>query len=246
MKDLLSIEQVSVARGGRTVLHEVDLSVGPGELVALLGPNGSGKSTLALAAIAALPLELGSISMSGVRIDKTSPDRARREGLILVPEGHRVLGQLSLLENLEVSAAYLRRPSAKNAVERALELFPELKDRLNVAASALSGGQKQMVALAQAFIGNPKVLIVDELSLGLAPVVTRRLIKTLLQMKAEGAAILLVEQFTSLALEVADRAYLLSRGRVVFDGAAIQLVEQPELLHQAYLASEANPAHAAA
>ncbi|MBC7799575.1 MAG: ABC transporter ATP-binding protein [Gemmatimonadaceae bacterium] len=236
----LTLEGVSVSRGGRRVLHDVSLNVGSGEVVALLGANGAGKSSLVMTCVGVHAPDSGSIHLDGVRLDGLSPDRIRRHGVAVVAEGHRVLGKLTVRENLDVSALQHPAHAVRSVVEHTLELFPELVPHLGATAGNLSGGQKQMVAICQALIAQPRILLIDELSLGLAPVVVNRLVAALKTIAAQGVGILLVEQFTTLALSMADRAYLLELGRLAYEGPASVLSQNPEILHRAYLASAAG------
>jgi branched-chain amino acid transport system ATP-binding protein len=179
----------------------------------------------------------GSVCLAGVTLEGFSPDRIRRAGLALVPEGHRVLGQLSVEDNILVAALEASAAARREGLAHAYEIFPELLERRRQSASELSGGQKQMVAMAQAFIAKPRFMIVDELSLGLAPAVVKRLAEALKIAAARGIGVLLIEQFANLALDLADQALVLERGRLVFSGAAVTLKAQPDILHGAYLAS---------
>lgn len=234
----LKLENVNVSRANRQVLYDISLELASGEIVALLGANGAGKSSLVMTCIGAHRTSGGRIAVNGRSLIGLSPDRIRAHGVAVVPEGHRVLGKLTVRENLEVAALRLPSRLAKLAVERTIDIFPELKPHLGMTAGNLSGGQKQMVAISQALAAQPKILLIDELSLGLAPLVIERLVEALKLIAANGVGILLVEQFTALALSIASRAYLLDLGRIVFDGPAHVLAGKPEILHRAYLAAE--------
>jgi branched-chain amino acid transport system ATP-binding protein len=231
----LSLKDVSVARGGHTVVHEVSLDVTPGEVTALLGPNGAGKSSLVLAVGGVLKPLGGSVAMDGRELAARRPEKIRQAGLAIVPEGRRLLRELTVEDNLRVATYSLSRPQAKAGRERALELFPELEKRLTTAAGSLSGGEQQMVVLAQALVSQPRYVIIDELSLGLAPVVVQRLIPTIRSVAEVGIGVLLIEQFATVALGLAERAYVMEGGRIRYEGAAQELREKPELLHSAYL-----------
>jgi len=163
-------------------------------------------------------------------------DAIRRAGIAVVPEGHRILSSLTVRDNLRAAGSMHPTGKLSEAIERALTLFPELKPRLDVAGGALSGGQKQMVSMSQALIAEPRFLLIDELSLGLAPAVVKRLADILPRITEAGVGILLIEQFTTLALRLSRRAYVLERGRVVYDGTAEKLRDNPQILHSAYLA----------
>lgn len=232
---VLEVRGLYVNRGGKPVVHGVDLDVAPGEVVALLGPNGAGKSSTVLALAGAIPRARGSVQLGGTPLHGLSADAVRRCGLAIVPEGHQVLGALSVRDNLLVAALALPRRAVDAAMARALAIFPELGERLDQRASSLSGGQKQMVCVAQALIVSPKVLVIDELSLGLAPLVVHRLAEVVRVSAAQGVGVLLIEQFTTLALGIAAHACVLQRGRIVWSGAAQVLRDQPEILHGSYL-----------
>lgn len=240
----LVFEAVTVARGARTVVHGVDIDVPAGGIVALLGPNGAGKTSLVLAAGGVLPLAGGRIVLDGRPLPRHRPDRARAAGLAVVPEGHRVLGELSVLDNLRVAGSSLARPALTEGVDAALARFPELAERLGQRAGSLSGGQQQMLALAQATVARPRFLVIDELSFGLAPIVVRRLVPELQALAAEGVGILLIEQFAAVALELAGTVHLMDRGRIRHRGAAAELAAHPELLHSAYLPGGTAPSPA--
>ena len=232
--DALVLEEVSVARGGRTVVRGVSLAVPVGEITALLGPNGAGKSSLVLAVAGVLPLAGGTIRAGATPLTGRRPERVRAAGVATVPEGHRVLGDLSVDDNLRVAARRLARGDRDAARERVLDLFSELRELGDRRAGSLSGGEQQMLALGQAVIGRPRYLIVDELSLGLAPVVVRRLVPALHEVARQGVGVLLIEQFTALALGVATNAHVLVRGRLRLSEAAATLRDQPDLLADSY------------
>jgi branched-chain amino acid transport system ATP-binding protein len=231
----LRLENLVVERGGRAVVREVSLEVTPGEVTALLGPNGAGKSSLVLAVGGVLRPAKGSIRLDGSDLTSRRPERIRQAGVAIVPEGRRLLPLLTVRDNLGVATYSLSRSDAKQGMERALELFPELQKRLDVAGRLLSGGEQQMLVLAQALVSQPKFLFIDELSLGLAPVVVQRLLPTIREVAESGVGVLLIEQFATVALGLAKRAYIMEGGRVQFSGLASELKENPNLLHSAYL-----------
>ncbi|WHO76707.1 ABC transporter ATP-binding protein [Rhizobium sp. BT03] len=232
----VSVENLVVERGGKRVIHDISFSVAAGKVTTLLGANGAGKSSTVIAMAGVLPRG-GAVRLGDIALEGFAPDRIRRAGLALVPEGHRVLGQLSVEDNILVAALDPSAVGRRKGLERAYEIFPELAERRRQSASDLSGGQKQMVAMAQAFVAKPRFMIVDELSLGLAPAVVKRLAEALKIAAACGIGVLLIEQFANLALDLADKALVLERGRLVFDGPAATLKAQPDILHGAYLAS---------
>lgn len=233
----LQVSNLCVSRGSKAVLHNISFTVSPGRILALLGPNGAGKSSLVLALAGVLPASAGTVRLHERSLAGKKPDVVRAQGLVVVPEGHMVLGDLSVADNLHVGATHLPAAAAKRAFDLALEVFPELKDRLQQPAGMLSGGQKQMVCMAQALMAEPKVLVIDELSLGLAPVVVQRLTKVITELAQMGVGIVLIEQFTQLALAVAQDAVVLSRGHIAFSGTTQQLKVQPEILRSSYLAA---------
>jgi branched-chain amino acid transport system ATP-binding protein len=234
MDDALVLEAVSVARGGRQVVRGATIRVPRGEITALLGPNGAGKSSLVLAVAGVIRPAGGSIRADGIQLAGRRPEKIRQAGVATVPEGHRVLGDLSVEDNIRVAAARLPRRARPAAVERVHEVFGELRELRDRRAGTLSGGQQQMLALAQAIVCDPKYLVVDELSLGLAPVVVRRLVPALRAIAAQGVGVLLIEQFTALALGVSTTAHVLVRGRIRLSEAAELLRRQPELLAANY------------
>jgi branched-chain amino acid transport system ATP-binding protein len=233
----LVVRDLVVARGGRPVLRGVSLAVPPGEVTALLGANGAGKSTTVLTMAGILPAISGSVSCEGVALLGRPPDAVRRHGVALVLEGHPVLTGLTVRDNLAAAGLMLSRREAEREIAAALEIFPELRERLSVAAQNLSGGQKQMVVIAQGMISHPRYLLIDELWFGLAPAIVARLGATVAAIAARGVGILLIEQFTTLALGLAKNAYVMERGSVVFAGSSAELRAHPEILHGAYLAS---------
>jgi branched-chain amino acid transport system ATP-binding protein len=231
----LRLANLTVARGGRDVVHDITIDVSPGEVTALLGPNGAGKSSMVLAVGGVLPLKAGTVTLAGQQLAGKRPERIRRAGLAIVPEGRRLLGELTVEDNLKIATYTLSTKAGAAARAHALELFPELEKRLHNQARALSGGEQQMVVLAQALVSQPKYIIIDELSLGLAPVVVQRLIPTINTVTNTGIGVLLIEQFAAVALGLANRAYVIEGGHIQYAGTAHELKTTPELLHSAYL-----------
>ena len=231
----LRLEGLCVPRADRMVLRDVSLEIPAGEVTTLLGPNGTGKSTLVLAVAGALRPTAGRVMLDDQDLTKRRPEKIRRAGVAVVPEGRRLLHQLTVADNLRVATYSLTNGEAESGIDYALELFPELKPRMDTTGRDLSGGQQQMVVLAQALASRPKVLLVDELSLGLAPLVVKRLVPTLAAVAASGVGVLLIEQFAHVALGLANRAYILGGGRIRYAGTAQELKDKPEMLHSAYL-----------
>ncbi|HEY2507699.1 MAG TPA: ATP-binding cassette domain-containing protein [Streptosporangiaceae bacterium] len=231
----LELRHLTVQRGSRAVVREVSLDIPAAGVTALLGPNGAGKSSLVLAVGGILRPVAGSVQLDGRDLARLRPERIRRAGVAIVPEGRRLLPDLSVDDNIRVAAYALPAAAARAGRERVLELFPELTRRLSAPARALSGGEQQMVVLAQALISQPRYLLIDELSLGLAPVVISRLIPTIRAVAAAGIGVLLIEQFAAVALGLAGHAYILEGGRIRYSGAASELRDHPDLLRSAYL-----------
>lgn len=234
----LKIEGLSVARGGKPVVREISLEIASGAVTTLLGPNGAGKSTMVLTVGGVLRPTAGTVSVDGQNLTRLRPERIRQAGVAIVPEGRRLLPDLTVQDNLRVATYSLSRDDAKRGIAYALEVFPQLEARWGATARTLSGGEQQMVVLAQALVSKPRFILVDELSLGLAPVVVKRLVPALERAAAEGIGVLLIEQFVHVALAVADSAYVIENGRIVYQGTAAELKAHPERLHSAYLLRE--------
>jgi branched-chain amino acid transport system ATP-binding protein len=231
----LTLDKLTIARNGRPVVREVSLEIPPGEVTALLGPNGAGKSSLVLGVAGVLHPEAGTVTAGDVDLTGRRPERIRRAGVAVVPEGRRLLSELTVDDNLAVACYSLSREDARAGRQWALELFPELNERLDTAARSLSGGEQQMLVLAQALVSKPRYMLIDELSLGLAPVIIKRLIPTIRTVAESGVGVLLIEQFATVALGLANRVHVMDRGRVEFSGSAQELKENPDMLHSSYL-----------
>jgi branched-chain amino acid transport system ATP-binding protein len=231
----LTLEKFTVARNGRPVVRDVDLSIPQGEVTALLGPNGAGKSSLVLGVAGVLRPEGGKVTAGDLDLTARRPERIRRAGVAVVPEGRRLLSDLTVDDNLAVACYSLSREDARAGRVWALELFPELNQRLDTSARSLSGGEQQMLVLAQALVSKPKFMLIDELSLGLAPVIIKRLIPTIRTVAESGVGVLLIEQFATVALGLANRVHVMDRGRIEFSGSAQELKQNPDLLHSSYL-----------
>ena len=231
----LALSGLTVTRGGRAVVREVSIEVPAGQVTALLGPNGAGKSSLVLAVGGVLRLQSGTVELDGADLAGRRPERIRQSGVAIIPEGRRLLSDLTVEDNLRVAMYALSRPQAEAGRARVLELFPQIASRLSAPARALSGGEQQMLVLAQALVSEPRFMLIDELSLGLAPVVVNRLIPVIRSVAEAGTGVLLIEQFATVALGLASRAYVMEGGRIRFSGPASELRSNPELLRSAYL-----------
>jgi len=231
----LQIADLTVERGGRAVVKQVTVEIPAGQVTALLGPNGAGKSTLVLAVGGVLRPKAGSVLLDEAELTGRRPERIRQAGVAIVPEGRRLLPDLTVEDNLRVASYALSREAAQAGRTKVLELFPQLEQRLSALARTLSGGEQQMVVLAQALIAQPRYMLIDELSLGLAPVVVSRLIPVIAAIAEGGTGVLLIEQFATVALGLANHAHVMEGGRIRFSGPASELRAHPELLQSAYL-----------
>jgi branched-chain amino acid transport system ATP-binding protein len=237
----LVLKDLSAGYRGVPVVRELNLEVRPGEVVALLGPNGAGKTTT-LETIAGLNRPIsGTVNLSGQTISGGPAHLLARRGLALVPEGRALFPGLTVREHLRLAGGRGRRAGRGDSHEdELLEMLPELRKCLGRKAGLLSGGEQQMLAIGRALVTRPRLLLVDEMSLGLAPVIVERLIPILRRAADElGASVLFVEQHVALALDVADRAYVLTHGRIRLEGAAAELRERRELLAASYLGETA-------
>ena len=224
----LRVEGLRVDRLGQPVVRGVDLSVAPGQVTVMLGANGAGKSTLLDGISGVLPVAAGRILLDGADITRSSRQRRVRAGLAYVQQGRTVFPSLTVEENFLVTAG-------RAHLDVAFDLFPELRARASVAAELLSGGEQQMVVLGRAMLRRPRVLMIDELSLGLAPTVIDRMLQAVEHLAASGIGLLLVEQFVERALTVGDSAVVMARGEVALRGTASQIQRQPGQLRDAYL-----------
>jgi branched-chain amino acid transport system ATP-binding protein len=227
---LLELRQLSVQFGGITAVSDLSLQVWPGELVALLGANGAGKTTTLRAISRLVPTSGGQILWQGAEISRLSTERTVKLGIGHCPEGRRVLARQSVAANLELGA-WLRRDRAAIAadLDRCYQLFPRLAERRRQLAGSLSGGEQQMLAIARALMGRPTLLLLDEPSLGLAPLLVAEVMRTLAELRRQGLTLLLVEQNANAALAIADRAVVLEAGAVTLQGLAADLLRDPEL-----------------
>jgi len=228
---MLEIENVSAGYGNQRVLHGVSLSLGNGQLVAVLGPNGHGKTTLLRCISGIVRPTTGHIRLDDEEIDKLRIDEIVHRGIVHIPQGDLIFPQMSVLENL-LMGAYLEtdRATTKRRLEQVCELLPRLRERQNQIANTLSGGERRMLAIGRGLMIGGKTLLIDEPSLGLAPLVIDQIYQVLADLKAEGRAILLVEENASRVADVADVAYLLDDGRVVWQGLPQQMWDNAELI----------------
>ncbi len=232
---MLEVRDLQVAYGQAGALWGVSFDLHPKELLCVVGPNGAGKTTLINTLAGILRARGGQIRLEGRDITALPPHRFCEAGIAIVPEGRRLFGGMTVLENLEIGST-LPAAKAKRAqsLEAVLTLFPALKVKLQQAAGELSGGQQQMVAIGRALMACPKLLLLDEPSLGLSPLITTEMFATIQRVNAEGTSVLLVEQNVSMALRVADRAYVLEEGRMVASGTPDELMQRDEV-RRAYL-----------
>ncbi|HSD85235.1 MAG TPA: ABC transporter ATP-binding protein [Anaerolineae bacterium] len=232
---MLHIEQVAAAYGDVHALWDVSLEVQAHEIVVLIGPNGAGKTTL-MRAIAGLHRPLsGQITFDGRALHTLAAHQIVEQGIILVPEGRRLFGSMTVVENLELGAYTRRAKQQRNrTLQHVLDVFPLLAERRHDRASSLSGGQQQMLAMGRALMGVPRLLMLDEPSLGLAPLIVRHIFEIVKAINAEGVTVLLVEQNARKALELAHRAYILEQGRIVGTGSGSDLLHNDEV-REAYL-----------
>lgn len=232
---LLEVVGLCAGYGDVPVLRGIDLSIPAGSITALIGANGAGKTTLLRAISGIIPTEAGTIHYDGQDIVGMPPQDIVRSGLVQVPEGRRLFPDMTVLENLLVgSSSPVARPKRDENLATVLELFPKVRERRTQLAGTLSGGEQQMVAIARALMASPRLLLLDETSLGLAPIVVDEIFVAVRRLVAQGLTLLVVEQNTALALEVADHGYVLEQGRFAIQGAASSLAADPRV-KQAYL-----------
>ena len=233
--NLLELTHLEVAYSGIKAVKGIDVSVSQGELVCLIGANGAGKTTTLKAIAALVPVTSGSITYEGRALADTPAFALVRRGLALVPEGRGVFGQLSVAENLAMGA-YVRDdgPAIADDLARMLGLFPRLKERLNQSAGTLSGGEQQMLAIARALMSRPRLLLLDEPSMGLAPLIVEKIFEIVANIARDGVTILLVEQNARLALETCQRGYVMESGEITLAGMASELLDNPQV-RAAYL-----------
>ena len=234
---LLEVSGLEAGYGKIAVLHGVSLGIGAGEVVSLLGPNGAGKTTLLRAISGLLPWSAGSIRFDGRDMKGAGPRESTRAGLVHVVEGHRVFTQISVTDNLLLAGYDLPRRERAARIEEALEFFPEIAAKRHERGGALSGGQQQMLAVAQGLVRRPRLLMLDEPSAGLSPVLVDRVLDVVNRLSAAGTAVLLVEQLIEKALAVSDRVYALAQGHMVLEARADE-ADLPHRLERAYFGQD--------
>jgi branched-chain amino acid transport system ATP-binding protein len=230
--EALSVSGINALYGDSHVLHEVSFALASGRVLALLGRNGAGKTTCMSAIIGFLPPRDGEVRLFGEPITRLSPEVISRKGIGFVPQGRRVFASLTVRENLDVARRSRAEAATPWTLARVCELFPRLQERLNQQAGSLSGGEQQMLAIARALMGNPRVLLMDEPSEGLAPLIVAEVGRTIARLKDAGQSIVLVEQNLKLALDLADDVVMLNTGRVVFAGNVAEVRDNEVLLTQ--------------
>ncbi|MBI5778451.1 MAG: ABC transporter ATP-binding protein [Planctomycetes bacterium] len=230
---MLILNDVHTAYGPIEVLKGVSLEVKPGEIVTIIGANGAGKTTTLMAISGINHLKQGTITFTGERIDNLPAHEIVAKGIVQIPEGRRIFPRLTVLENLQMGA-FIRNDDTSSDIDRAFKLFPILKERAAQKGGTLSGGEQQMLAIARALMARPKLLMLDEPSLGLAPIIVTRIFDAIKELNQSGTTILLVEQNARMALQIASRGYVLELGRVALSDTAQNLLNNPKV-KEAYL-----------
>ena len=227
---MLDVRDLRVDYGRAPALWNVSLTIGDGELVCVVGPNGAGKTTLINALAGMHPAKSGRITLDGCEMTSLAPHKFSAAGVALVPEGRRLFARMTVRENLEIGG-YARavRAARNRTLADVCTLFPVVRDKLDAPAGSLSGGQQQMVAIGRALMAKPRLLLLDEPSLGLSPIVVQAMFRAIREVNAAGTAVLLVEQNVTMALEIASRAYLLEEGRIAAEGTPAAVFSTPEL-----------------
>ena len=238
MSNILEIRNLVVSYGGIEAVKGIDLDVEQGKIVTLIGSNGAGKSTTLKTIAGLVKPKSGSIAFHGEPLLGKSTDQIVSRGVTLVPEGRRVFPNLTVAENLRIGA-YLRKQNIQDDLNRVYELFPRLKEREWQLAGTLSGGEQQMLAVGRALMAKPKLIMMDEPSLGLAPIVVRGIFDIIREINAQGITVLLIEQNANMALKIADRAYVMQTGQITMSGSGRELAENEEV-KAAYLGKSKN------
>jgi branched-chain amino acid transport system ATP-binding protein len=239
---MLEVEDIDVYYGRVQALRSLSFKVGEGEMVALLGANGAGKTTTLRAVSGLVPYAAGSVRVGGREVGSVAPAHVVRLGVAQLPQGRELFGELTVRENLRLGhwSRRTERDRLDERVERVFELFPRLRERATQHAATMSGGEQQMLAVGRALMSEPRLLLVDEASMGLAPMVVAQLFEAIEAVNRAGTAVLVVEQFVHLALRHTQRAYVLAKGEVVLEGRSADLLGSPELM-AAYLGAEVSP-----
>jgi branched-chain amino acid transport system ATP-binding protein len=232
MSELLQVSSIAASYGKVTALRDVSIAVQPGEIVAILGANGAGKTTLLNTISGVLPLSSGDISFNGTRINGKKPWQTSRLGIIQIPEGREIFPDMTVEANLRIVDAFGGGP--RFTVDEILEMFPRLRERLTQLAGGLSGGEQQMLAIGRGLMACPRLILFDEPSLGLSPMLSKFVLNSISRLREKGIASLLVEQNMRAALRIADRAYVLRVGRIVRAGSASEIANAPDI-QEAYL-----------
>jgi len=231
---LLAIENLTVSYGGIQALRGISFNVEEGEVVTLIGANGAGKSTTLKTICGLVRPQAGSVTYKDETLHKVSPHKIVSMGISQVPEGRRVFTRLTVLENLEMGAYTRNKVETRHSLESVFSRFPRLQERKNQLAGTLSGGEQQMLAMGRALMSRPRLLLLDEPSMGLAPMLVREIFSIITEINRSGTTILLVEQNANMALSIASRAYVLETGKIVLSGPATELASNPEV-RKAYL-----------
>ncbi|HHV95695.1 MAG TPA: ABC transporter ATP-binding protein [Clostridiaceae bacterium] len=234
---MLKIQNLSVNYGYIAAVKNISLEVNEGEIVTLIGGNGAGKTTTLMAISGLVPKASGTITFKGVNITKMSPDKIVKMGICHVPEGRRIFPSLTVYENLmagTIGNPSLKKPQIKQLLEKNYELFPRLRERMKQSGGSLSGGEQQMLAIARGLMMDPDIIMLDEPSLGLAPIIVEEIFDLILKIRNAGKTVLLIEQNASMALSIADRGYVIETGNVVLEGKGRELLANPDV-RKAYL-----------
>ncbi len=234
MSEVLKVEDIHVYYGSIHAIKGVTFNVSQGEIVTLIGANGAGKSTILNSIARLLPLKTGSITFMNENLNRIAPHKIVSKNLALVPEGRRIFGQMTVLENLEMGAYTQKSDILSDDLNKVFELFPRLKERKKQIAGTLSGGEQQMLAMARALMSNPKVLMLDEPSMGLAPILVEQIFEIIVNLNKIGTTVLLVEQNAQMALSVAHRGYVLETGKIIKSGTGEELLKS-NTIKKAYL-----------